>query len=101
MLTEHGIDDANESLITIEQPVPPGQKISFEPPFALVLAQHGIQNLSGRREEFVVARFAGIPLAIGDFKHRAQQVRKCLIRTEDPEVALILIQYSYVTQELA
>ena len=57
MLAEHRVDDANEGLIAVEQPVPPGQKISFQPALALVLAEHGIQHASGGREEFVVLYF--------------------------------------------
>ena len=74
MLAEHRIDDANERLIAVEQPVPPGQKISFQPTLALVLAQHGIQHAALGREEFVVGYFPGFPLTVGDFENRAQQV---------------------------
>ncbi len=38
VLVEHGIDDMNEGLVAIEEAVPPGQQVSFEPPFALMLA---------------------------------------------------------------
>ena len=61
MLAEHRVDDANEGLIAVEQPVPPGQQIAFEPTLALVLAEHRIQHASGGREEFIVRLFPAHP----------------------------------------
>ena len=101
MLAEHRVDDANEGLIAVEQPVPPGQQISFQPTLALVLAEHRVQHASGGREEFIILYFPGVPLTVGDFKDRAQEIRECLIGTEDAEIALILIQLGHVAQELA
>ena len=40
VLAEHRVDDANERLIAVEQPVPARQQISFEPALTLVLAEH-------------------------------------------------------------
>ena len=40
VLAEHRVDDANEGLIAVEQPVPAGQQVSFKPTLALVLAEH-------------------------------------------------------------
>ena len=101
MLAEHRVDDANEGLIAVEQSVPPGQQISFQPALALVLAEHRVQHATGRREEFIVAYFPSIPLPVGDFKHRAEEIRERFIGTEDAEIALILIQLGHVAQELA
>ena len=91
MLAEHRIDDPNKRFITVEQAVPSGQKVSFQPTLALVLAEHRVQYPAGRREEFIVLHFTGIPLAVGDFKNRAQQIRDSLIGTEDTEITLLLI----------
>src|ERR1700683_1531788 len=68
MLAEHRVDDADEGFITVEQSVPPGQEIAFQPALALVFAQHRIQNAASRCEELVVAEFTRIPLAIGDLE---------------------------------
>src|SRR5665648_1141471 len=95
VLAEHRVDDANEGLIAVEQPVPPGQQISFQPTLALVLAEHRVQDASGGREEFIIFYFPGVPLTIGDFKDRTQEIRDRLIGTEDPEITLILIPVSY------
>jgi len=101
MLAEHRIDNANEGLVAIEKPMPPGQQVAFEPALALVLAQHRIQHASVRGEEFIILDLACVPLAVGDFKYCAQKIRERLIRTEDAEIPLILIQLSHVAQELA
>ena len=100
MLAEHRIDDANEGLIAVEQPVPPGQQISFQPTLALMFAEHRVQHASGGREEFVVTLFPCVPLTIGSFKDRAQEIRERLIGTEDPKITLLLIQLGHVAQEL-
>ncbi len=99
MLAEHRVDDANEGFITVKQPVPSGQKISFQPTLALVLAEHRVQHAAGGREEFVILYFPGIPLTVGDLKNRAQEIRDCLIGTEDSEITLILIQLGHIAQE--
>ena len=100
VLAEHRVDDANEGLIAVEQPVPPGQQIAFQPTLALVFAEHRVQHASGGREELIILYFPRVPLTIGDFKDRAQEIRECLIGTEDAEITLILIQLGHVTQEL-
>ena len=100
MLAEHRVDDADEGLIAVEQPVPAGQQVSFEPTFALVLAEHRVQHPTGRREELIVLYLPRVPLTVGDFEDRAQEIREGLIGTEDAEVALILIQLGHVAQEL-
>ena len=38
VLAEHRVHDADERLIAVEQPVPTGQQITFQPAFALVFA---------------------------------------------------------------
>ena len=101
MLAEHRVDDANESLIAIEKPMPSGEQITLEPTLALVLTEHRVQHASSGREEFIIFYFASVPLTVGDFKNRAQQIRKCLIGTEHAEITLVLIQLGYIAQKLA
>ena len=100
VLAEHRVHDANEGLVAVEQTVPPGQKISFQPTLALVLAEHRVQHASGGREEFIILYFPCVPLTVGDFEDRAQKIRECLIGTEDTEIPLILIQLGDIAQEL-
>ena len=99
MLAEHRVDDANEGFVAVEQSMPPGQEIPFQPALALVLAQHGVQHAASRREELVVAEFTRVPLTIGDLEDRLQEVRDGFIRTEDTEVMLVLIQLGNIAQE--
>ena len=66
-----------------------------------MLAEHGIQHATLRGEELIVVNFPGVPLTIGDLKHVAEQVRKRLVRTENAEVALILVEARHVAKEFA
>ena len=99
MLAEHRIDNANEGLVAVEQSVASGQEIAFQPPFALVLAEHRVEYPAGRRQELVVVEPLGVPLAIGNLEHGAKQIRKCLIGSEDPKIAGV--QFDDVLEELA
>jgi hypothetical protein len=101
VLAEHRIDDANECLVAVEEAVPSGEQVPFQPPLALMLAEHRVQDASGGCEELVVLRIAGIPLTIGDLEHRAEQIRERLVRPEDAKVALFLIEPRDVAQESA
>jgi hypothetical protein len=78
-----------------------GQQIALEPPLALMLAEHGVQDATLRREKFIVVDFTGVPLTIGDLKDIAKQVRKRFVRTEDAEVALVLVEARHVAKEFA
>jgi hypothetical protein len=64
-----------------------------------MLAQHGIEHPSGGREELIIRHCSGVPLTIGGFKYRTQEIRKRFVGTEHPEIALILIEPGYVAQE--
>jgi len=101
MLTEHRIDDADEGLVAIEQSVPPGEQIPFQPSLALVLAEHRVQNPTGGREKLVLVGRTSIPLPVGNFKYRTQEIRERLIRTEEAEIARVLIKLDHIAQELA
>jgi len=63
--------------------------------------QHRVQNPTCRRKKLVIAIFLRILLAIGDLKDRLQEIGDCLIRSEDAEVALVLIQRGYIAEERA
>ena len=40
MLVQHRIDDVDERLVAIEEPMASGQEIALQPPFAQMLAEH-------------------------------------------------------------
>ena len=63
VLAEHRIDDANEGLVAVEEPVPASEQITFQPALALVLAEHRVEHSAGGREEFVVENLPGLPIA--------------------------------------
>ena len=69
MLGEHRIDDADERLVAVEQPVPAGEQISLQPALALMLAEH-LHHASLGREEYIILDGPGFPLPIGDFERR-------------------------------
>src|SRR5208282_623678 len=58
VLVEHRIDDVNERLVAIEEPVPSGEEVALEPTFALVLAKH-FHDAPGGREKLVVGDGGG------------------------------------------
>ena len=64
MLAEHRVDDANEGFVAVEQPVPPGEQIAFQPALALVLAEHRVQHAAGGREELIVLDGSRVPLTV-------------------------------------
>jgi len=99
MLAEHGVDDANEGFITIEESMPASEKIPLQPTLALVLAQHRVQHAPFGRKEHVIAVLARIPLTVGDLKYGLQKIRDRLIGTEHAKVSFVLIQLGDISQE--
>ena len=100
VLGEHRVDDADERLVAVEQPVPPGQQVPLQPTFALVLAEH-LHDAAAGREEFIIRHRLGFPLPIGDLEDGFQPIGDRLVGTEDPEVPRILVQLDHVAKERA
>ena len=88
VLVEHRIDDVDERFVAVEEAVPAGEQIAFEPAFALMLAEH-FHHAAAGGEEFVVGDGRGIPLAVGGFEDRLQAVGERFIGAEDAEVSLL------------
>ena len=101
MLVEHRVDDVDERLVAVEQPVATGEEVALEPALALVLAEHRVEDASRRREELVVRLRARVPLTVGHFEDGAQEIREGLVGTEDPEVPLLRVQGDDVAEEPA
>src|SRR5271165_6636520 len=78
-----------------------GQQIALEPALALMLAEHGVQYAALWRQKLIIVDFAAVPLAIGDLKDIAKQVRKRLVRTENAEVPLVLVEARDIAKEFA
>ena len=53
MLIEHRVDDIDERLVGVEDPVPAREEVALEPALALVLAEHFDDAAVGRRRSSV------------------------------------------------
>ena len=96
MLGEHRIDDADERLVAVEQPVPSGEQVSLQPTLALMLTEH-LHHTSAGREEYVILHRPGFPLPVGDFKDGFEAIGDRLVGTKESEVARILVHSHHVT----
>ena len=89
VLVEHRIDDVDEGLVAVENPVAAGEEIALEPTLALMLAEH-LHHAAVRRQMFVARHRCRPPtVASVTSKTRAETVRSCLVRPEDAEVSLV------------
>src|SRR5208283_1332881 len=85
-------------LVAVEEPMPPSEQVALEPALTLVLAEH-FHHAPGGCEKFVVRHGRGVPLAFGHVKESFQAVGERLVRTKDPEIALLSVQLRHVAQE--
>ena len=91
MLVEHRIDDVDERLVAVEEAMPPGEQIAFEPAFALMLAQH-FHHAAVGCQKLIMVSCAGFPLPVGDLKHGIQPVGQRFVGAEDAEVSLLAVE---------
>ena len=73
MLVEHRINDVNERLVTVEQPVPAGEQIALKPALALMFAQH-FQYAAGGCQKLIPRQRARLPLPVCRLEYRLQPV---------------------------
>ena len=97
MLVEHRIDDVNEGLVAVEEPVTAGEQITLEPALALVLAQH-LEHPALVGQELIPLEHRGIPLPRGRLEHRSEPVRDRLIGCKDAKVSARGVQSDHVAQ---
>ena len=64
MLVEHRVDDVDERLVAVEQPVAPGEQVTLGPALAKVLGQH-LHHSTVRRKMIVTPDQLGIPGPVG------------------------------------
>ena len=67
--------------------MPAGQQIAFKEAFALVFAEHRINDAAGACQKLVIVDDPRIPLPVGDFKDRTELVLQRLVGAEDTEVS--------------
>ena len=95
MLVVHRIDDVDERLVRIEESVPAGQQVAFQPAFERVLAEHlhhaavgsdvgaiGILGLD-RRHPGLETRLVNILQPIGRVLVRAEQTEAAHVVPHD------------------
>ena len=90
----------DERLVAVEDPMPPGEQIAFEPALALVLAEH-FHHAPGGGKKLVIRHGRGFPLAFGHFKKGLQAIGERLVGTKDAEIPLLAVQLGHIAQESA
>ena len=88
MLVEHRVDDVDERLVAVEQPVPSGEQVTLEPALAKVLGQH-LHHPTVGRKMIIAGEQLGIPGPVGLLEDQLEPVRGRLVGTHDAEVARI------------
>jgi hypothetical protein len=84
VLVEHRVDDVDERLVAVEEPVAAGQEVALEPALAQVLGQD-LHHPAVRGEVVVAGPLLLEPRAIGDLEQGRQPVGRGLVRSHDPE----------------
>ena len=97
VLVEHRVDDVDECLVAVEQPVPAGQQIALEPALAEVLAQD-LHHAAVGRQVVVPGLDLGAPRPVGHLEHVGQAIGGGLVRSEEPEVPAALVEPEHVAQ---
>ena len=90
----------DKGLVAVEEAVPAGEQVAFEPALALMLAEH-LHDLAIQGEEFVVGLRACVPLPVGDLENGVQAVGKRFVGAEDSKIALLPIELGHIAQEHA
>jgi hypothetical protein len=90
MLVEHGVDDVDERLVAVEDPVAPGEQIALEPALAEVLAED-LHHPPVRRQMVVAVTALGDPDAVGRLENPAEPIGGGLVGAEHAEVARRLV----------
>ena len=97
MLVEHRIDDVDEGFVAIEEAMPPGQQIAFEPALAGVLGED-LHHPAIRRQVVVIGKRLRVPGAVRDLEHVRKPVGSRLVGAEHPEIPLRLARLEHVAQ---
>ena len=71
VLVEHRVDDVDEGLVAVEQPVAAGEQVALEPALAQVLGQD-LHDAAVRGEVVVAVATLGHPRAVGGLEERAR-----------------------------
>ena len=100
VLVEHRVNDVNERLVGVEQPVTAGQQVAFQPALAQVFAQH-LHHAPLRSQVVVALDGLRRPLPLGDLEHGVEPVGVGFVRPEQAEGPRRLVALDHVAQEPA
>ena len=90
VLVEHRIDDVDEGLVAVEEPVTARQQIALQPALAQVLGQD-LHHATVRAQVLVGrARVSASQARLGDLEHVVEPVRRGLVGAEEAEVRRVL-----------
>ena len=84
VLVEHGVDDVDEGLVAVEQPVAPGEQVALQPALAHVLREH-LHDTAGGRQVVVSRLCLCHPGPVGHLEQGSQPVGGSLVRAHRPE----------------
>jgi hypothetical protein len=90
VLVEHRVDDVDERLVAVEQPVAAGQRVALQPALAQVLGQN-LDDAPVRREVVVGRQALRDPGSVGDVEDVGEPVRRGLVGAEEPEVVAVAL----------
>ncbi len=86
VLVEHRIDNVDERFVAVEEPMPAGEQVAFEPALTSMFAQD-LHHPAIRAQMLVVVRKRRrIPGAAGRLEQVLQSVRRGLVRAEYSEI---------------
>ena len=97
VLGEHGVHDADERLIAVEEAVAARQQVALQEALAEVLGEHGVHDPAIGVQVLVhIGDLFIQKAAAGDLKHRLQAVGSRLVRRENAEVPGVQVQLHHV-----
>src|SRR5262244_1361801 len=101
MLVEHRVDNVDEWLIAVDEPVPSAQKVSFQPPFHRMLTEH--LHDPTLRVQFatvgILRKILSQPNLLCDFVNGFEPVRLGFVWPKDTEA--VHVQPHYFFKEFA
>ncbi len=96
VLGEHGVHDADEGLVAVENAVAAGEQVALQRALAHVLGEHGVHDAPVRRQELVFLPVLRVPVPVLHREHGPEPVGDGLVRAEHAEVLFLRVQAVHV-----
>ena len=74
MLSSHGIYDPDKRLVAGEETVASGQKITFQPSLAHMLAEHTVHDASVSGQAVIIVNQFSVPVAVLSLEYFVQTI---------------------------